>query len=83
MTGASAHDYRPPISHQAAVKTAKRILLESTNTVTGKLDTYKATKALMKHRNTPAQVTNASPAVVLFGRPIRDHLSAHHLRRGW
>lgn len=68
---------------EAAVKTAKRILLGNTNTVTGRLDTYEAAKALMTHRNTPAQDTSVSPAVALFGRPIRDHLPPHHLRREW
>ena len=68
---------------EAAVKTAKRILLESTNVVTGKLDTYEATKALMTHRNTPEQGTNVLPAVVLLGRPIRDRLPNHHIRRKW
>ena len=68
---------------EAAVKTAKRILLGNTNAVTGNLDTYEATKALLTHRNTPAQGTHISPAVALFGRPIRDHLPPHHLRREW
>ena len=28
----------------------------------------------MTHRNTPVQDTRVSPAVLLFGRPMRDHL---------
>ena len=68
---------------EAAVKTAKRILLGNINAVTGRLDTYEATKALMTHRNTPAQGTEISPAIALFGRPIRDHLPTQHLRREW
>ena len=35
---------------EAAVKTKKRILLGNTNAITGRLDTYEATKALMTHR---------------------------------
>lgn len=68
---------------EAAVKTAKHILLGHINTVTGRLDTYESVKALMTHRNTPTQGNGVSPAVVLFGRPIRDHLPPHHLRREW
>ena len=68
---------------EAAVKTAKRILLGNINAVTGRLDTYEATKALMTQRNTPAQGTEISPAIALFGRPIRDHLPTQHLRREW
>ena len=37
----------------------------------------------MTHRNTPAQGTEISPAIALFGRPIRDHLPTQHLRREW
>ena len=37
----------------------------------------------MTHRNTPAQGTNLSPAVALFGRPIRDHHPTPHVRREW
>ena len=68
---------------EAAVKSAKRILLGNVNTTTGRLDTYEATKALMNHRNTPAQGTGMSPSTVLFGRPIRDHLPPHKPQKEW
>ena len=70
---------------EAAVKSAKRILLGNTNPVTGQLDTYEATRALMNHRNTPQQDTNLSPAVTLFGRPLRDHLPSRNrqYRQEW
>ena len=59
---------------EAAVKSAKRILLGNINAVTGNLDTDAAARAIMTHRNTPSQDTGVAPSVVLFGRPIRDHL---------
>lgn len=65
---------------EAGVKTAKRILLGNVDPRTGKLDNDKAVKALLVHRNTPCQLTGISPAVALFGRPIRDHLPAAKLK---
>ena len=59
---------------EAAVKSAKRTLLGCINAQTGELDTYEATRALMAHRNTPVRDTSISPAMALYGRPIRDHL---------
>ena len=55
------------------------------NSVTGALDTDAAARALMTHRNTPAQDTGVSPAVLLFGRNLRDHLlrNDRSLRPEW
>lgn len=70
---------------EAAVKSAKRILTGNVNPVTGSLDTTSAVRAFMSHRNTPAQDTGVSPSVLLFGRPMRDHLprSKMDLRPEW
>ena len=70
---------------EAAVKSAKRILLGNINSVTGALDTEAAAKAIMTHRNTPAQGTGVSPAELLFGRNLRDHLPRvdRKLRQEW
>ena len=59
---------------EVAVKTARRILLGNINPVTGKLDTEEAARAFLAYRNTPSQDTGISPAMSLFGRPIKDHL---------
>ena len=67
---------------EAGVKTAKRILLGNVNPATGKLDNDEAVKALLTHRNTPSQQTGVSPAKILFGRPIRDHLPIADLHLG-
>ena len=58
---------------ELAVKTAKRILAENVD-ARGRLNTDKAAHALLCHRNTPAQDVNISPATMLFGRNIKDHL---------
>ena len=70
---------------EAAVKSAKRILLGNVNPVTGNLDTDAAARAIMAHRNTPAQDTGIAPSVMLFGRTLRDHLpvSNRTLRSEW
>ena len=67
------------------VKTAKRMLLGNINPWTGKLDNGKAVKVLMAHWNAPCQQTGTSPAVVLFGKPIRDYLPIPNLnlRQEW
>ncbi len=87
-------DVRPRISSayypqsngraEAAVKSVKRILLGNVNSSTGELDTDAAARAIMTHRNTPAQDTGIPPSVMLFGRPLRDHLPRKRtLRSEW
>lgn len=56
---------------ELAVKTVKRMLVDNT-TATGSLDTDKFQKALLIYRNSIDPETKASPALILFGRPIRD-----------
>jgi hypothetical protein len=70
---------------EAAVKSAKRILLGNISPTTGALDTENASRALMNHRNTPSQGTGIPPSVLLFGRVLRDHLprSDRQLRQEW
>ncbi len=70
---------------EAAVKSAKRILQGNIDSTTGALDTDAAARAIMTHRNTPAQDTGVAPSVLLFGRPIRDHLPRQNreLRSEW
>ena len=70
----SAHYPQSNGRAEAAVKSAKRILLGNINPTTGALDTDAAARALMTHRNTPTQDTGISPATMLFGRMLRDHL---------
>ena len=67
------------------LKMAKRILEGNVNPVTGQLDTEAAARALLSHRNTPLQDTGFSPAMSLYGRPMRDHLPRQmdNIRQEW
>ena len=42
----------------------------------GQLDMDRFAHALLLHRNTPDPMMELSPARILFGREIRDHLTA-------
>ena len=53
---------------ELGVKTAKRIILQNT-APDGSLDTDKAVKALLQHRNTPIPELGLSPAQI----PLRGH----------
>ena len=56
-----------------AVKLAKRILTSNARSDGSPIwDSIK--RALLQHRNTSVQDLALSPAQMLFGRPIRDHL---------
>ena len=70
---------------EAAGKSAKRILEGNIDRMTGKLNTEEATRAIMMHRNTPLQETGCSPAMTLFGRPMRGHLPRRQtsIQRVW
>ena len=56
---------------EIAVKTVKRMLMDNTG-ATGSLDTDKFQRAMLVYRNSIDPETRASPALVVFGRPIRD-----------
>ena len=58
---------------EVAVKTAKRILLDNTDSA-GRLDYHQTARAFLMHRNTPIQDLGLSPAMMLFGHSIKDHL---------
>ena len=61
---------------ELAVKSSKRIIYDNTNP-DGSLNTDKAARAILQHRNTPLPDINLSPAQLLFHRQLRDHLSTH------
>ena len=58
---------------ELAVKTTKRTLIDYTDEY-GRLRHDLAARAMMTHRNTPHQDLGLSPAEMLYGRVIRDHL---------
>ena len=70
--------YYPQSNGQAgaAVKTAKRILMGNTDTA-GHINYDQSAHAFMMHWNTPLQDVGISPAEMLFGKLIKDHLPSH------
>ena len=56
---------------EIAVKTVKRLLMANVGS-SGSLDTDGFQKAMLTYRNSIDPETKASPALILFGRPIRD-----------
>ena len=69
----SAHYPQSNGRAELAVKTAKRTLIDYIDGY-GRLRHDLAAQAMMTHRNTPHQDLGLSPAEMLYGRVIRDHL---------
>jgi len=58
---------------EVGVKTVKRLLMDNTN-LDGSLETDLFQRAILQYRNTPDRDTKLSPAMCVFGRPIRDFI---------
>ena len=58
---------------ELAVKTCKRLLRDNIS-AKGDLDNDKVARALLQYRNTPLPGLQQSPAQLLYGRHLRDHL---------
>lgn len=58
---------------EIGVKTVKRMITENTGPK-GELDTDMFQRAMLQYRNTPDRDTKLSPAMCVFGRPIRDFI---------
>ena len=58
---------------EIAVKTVKRMLMSNTSP-RGSLDVDAFQRAMLIYRNSPDPETKASPALIVFGRPIRDSI---------
>ena len=58
---------------EIAVKSSKRLVRDNLNS-DGSLNGDKFARALFIHRNTPDPTTGVSPAQILFGRQLRDHI---------
>ena len=58
---------------EIGVKIMKHILTNNTGP-NGGLDVDAVQRAILQHRNTPDPATRLSPAMIVFGRPIRDFI---------
>ena len=58
---------------EIGVKTVKRLITSNTSP-TGELDTDAFRVAILQYRNTPDPETKLSPAMCVFGRPIKDFI---------
>ena len=80
--------YYPRANKRAelAVKHAKRLVMNNLGPK-GSLNTDKLCRALLVHRNNPDPRTGLSPAQIIFGKTLRDHLPAplsrHQPRPEW
>ena len=59
---------------EVAVKSGKRMIMDNLGPG-GTLHTDRIARALLQHRNCPDTATGLSPAQVIFGRVLKDHLS--------
>ena len=82
----SAHFAQSNGRAELAVKAAKRMIYDNVSP-DGSLNTDRFVRALLQHRNTPLQGIDRSPAELLYGRPIRDHLPTPNMMadisQGW
>ena len=58
---------------EVAVKTTKRLIMSNTGP-NGDLDTDAFQRAMLQYRNAPDPATKLSPAMCIFGRPIKDFI---------
>jgi hypothetical protein len=58
---------------EIGVKTVKRMITNNTGPK-GEIDTDAFQRAMLQYRNTPDRETGISPAMYIFGRPIRDFI---------
>ena len=58
---------------EIGVKTMKRLITNNTGP-DGDLDTDAVQRAILQYRNTPDPVTRISPAMCVFGHPVRDFI---------
>ena len=58
---------------EIGVKTIKRMIIDNTSP-NGNINTDTFQRAILQYRNTPDRDTRLSPAMCVFGRPVRDFI---------
>ena len=61
---------------EIGVKTTKRMIMDNTGP-DGNINTDAFQRAMLQYRNTPDRDTKLSPAMCLFGHPIKDFIPIH------
>ena len=67
---------------ETAVKSSKRMLQDCVSR-SERIDKDKFMKAELQYRNTPHQDCRRSPAQMVFGRPLSDHISCIPYAADW
>jgi hypothetical protein len=71
---------------ELAVKVAKRLLCGNSGP-NGDIDNDRVARALLQYRNTPLQGVDLSPAQILYGRVLKDHMpimpDVYNIRGEW
>jgi hypothetical protein len=63
---------------EVEVKTAKRLIMENTDT-DREIDIPRFQQAMLQYCNTQVMPGNMSPAQIVFGQPIRDFIPVNHI----
>ena len=71
----SAYHPRSNLRAELGVKVVKRLLRENVGS-DGSLHTDRLARAILTYRNTPSKDLGLSPAQMLYGRQLRDHIPA-------
>ena len=62
---------------EQGVKVAKQLIRDNTHKMSGSLDTDKFSRAILCYRNTPLRDIGRSPAQIVTGRQLRDHMPSN------
>ena len=80
----SAYNAQSNKRAEIGVKSAKRMIMDNVGH-SGNLNTDAFARSLLAHRNTPDPDIKVSPAEIVYGRPIRDHIPkiVYEPREAW